>query len=370
MGGTESRPSASSQASLQVQLAEAGKRGDAAAIRALIAAGAQPCVATSEGRTPLHFAADRAGAHADAAALEALLSAESVNVDVTDEQGYTPLLSMLRGAWEMALASTDRLVAALKVIAGAGANVNARTRRGETPLHFGAFLDVAVVEALLALGARTNVPDDSGCNALAYAAHRQRVGAVQLLLAAGESPNTIARPWPGALTPTSLLVRALLSPSFSHGPVPYDFFGALLDAGADRTVLHHRDPVTGGTLLFHTVCAANRPLLRRLTALGVDVNARDRTGRTALFLFYTTLEHLRNFVEAGVDVNAQDNEGQTVLHLLALKRVPNPAPHIEILLNAGIDPSIRRNDGLTAVDLARQSDQRGFCAGFKCVKLR
>lgn len=163
---------------------------------------------------------------------------------------------------------------------------------------------------------------------------------------------------------------ALTTPQFCDGPALYDFFGALLDAGADRTVLHQCDPLTGMTFLFRIAIMRDWTLLQRLIAIGLDVNARNQAGRTAFFLVTTSSEAVRIFVEAGADANAQDYEGQTVLHQLALEDSPYASECIPILRSAGIDPSIRRNDGLTAVDLARQSNQAAFCAAFACVKLR
>jgi hypothetical protein len=145
----------------------------------------------------------------------------------------------------------ERVVA---LLVAAGADPNARDKRGNSALH-AAHID-AVARALLAAGADPNARNKEGNSAL----HEVDGDAVaRTLLAAGADPDA-----QNANGETPLFNRNF------DGPV-----GALLAAGA-------------------------------------DVKARDHLGRTALF-GQRLPEIAGALIRAGADVNARDNGGLTVL---------------------------------------------------------
>ena len=100
------------------------------------------------GFTPLHWAA----ISGNAAAIEALLGA-GAQVDARAEDGVTPL------HW----AAQNGDAAAVEALLDAGAEVDARDGDGQTPLHLAAFSDsAAAVEALMDAGAQALTPDCGG----------------------------------------------------------------------------------------------------------------------------------------------------------------------------------------------------------------
>ena len=101
-------------------LHEAAMSGDAAAIRTLLAGGADVNMRAKDGVTPLHQAATSGHFFT----IEALL-AGGANVNARDENGRTPLHSA--AIWNRA--------AIIPTLLAGGANVNARARNGVTPLH-------------------------------------------------------------------------------------------------------------------------------------------------------------------------------------------------------------------------------------------
>lgn len=145
----------------------------------------------------------------------------------------------------------------------------------------------------------------------------------------------------------------------------------LLDAGADplatdaygNTALH---------LLANKNCA-NTPFFKQFLALGVDINAKNKNGETALFRYFSvnpkreysgklTDEHRQNFgpfVEARADVFATNNEGETLLHATAKRRpgsmldINNTTAEIldsfKFLMELGLDPMTEDNNQRTAV---------------------
>ena len=110
-------------------LMRAAKNGDAAAIRLLLDHGADPNARQRNGTPALMFAAG---------------------------------LGRGTGAFAKDYASEAELLDAVQVLVAAGADVNAVSGAGETPLHFGAQASDDIVRFLAANGARLDVKDKQG----------------------------------------------------------------------------------------------------------------------------------------------------------------------------------------------------------------
>src|SRR5437763_1778514 len=105
-------------------VADAAQKGDLAAVKKLIAQGADVNVAQGDGMTALHWAADRG----DSTMAEVLLKAHA-NVRSTTRIGnYTPLH----------IASRTGSGAIVRALVNAGADVKAPTGTGATALHLAA----------------------------------------------------------------------------------------------------------------------------------------------------------------------------------------------------------------------------------------
>ncbi len=202
-------------------------------------------------------------------------------VEHAGEGGWTPLhLAVATGRED-----------AVRALAGAGADLGARTESGRTPLHVAVEHAPALVPLLGDLGARIDAPaaahlDDvdrlaaeldagapltdpaTGLDLLTVAAAGGAAGAVRLLLDRGADPDG------GALAAAAAACRP-------------DLVRALLGAGAraDR-----RDPDTGRTPLHEAVSAGiaagpdcDAPeVVRLLLAAGADVEATTTDGASAL----------------------------------------------------------------------------------------
>lgn len=82
-------------------------------------------------------------------------------------------------------------------------------------------------------------------------------------------------------------------------------------------------------------------------------DARDHAGRTALHYAVTHTDRpaeriIEDLIANGVDVDAQDNFGRT-----ALMRIMRGGNHMHTLMEAGADPFIKDNLGLTAMDYGK-----------------
>jgi len=88
-----------------------------------------------------------------------------------------------------------------------------------------------------------------------------------------------------------------------------------------------------------------------LMKLGVDVNAADHHGRTALIeaAFGSQPHILEILISSGADPNAADNDGWTALMEAASKGC---LECVRILLDARANVFLRTRQGLTALDMA------------------
>ena len=166
----------------------AARSGDSDDAAALIAAGADVDERESTGEAPLHVAAGTG-----TAGVARLLIASGADLEVRDDDGLTPLhkaaMSGIMRAAATGVLGTDADRQARTAVAGiliaAGADVDAETDKGQTPLHFAVLGNVAVVEALIAGNAGLNARDAKGLTPLHGAAGFFQLAAMRALIAAG-----------------------------------------------------------------------------------------------------------------------------------------------------------------------------------------
>ncbi len=346
------------------RVADAAKRMDAAAVRALLAEKADVNAPQMDGTTALHWAV-----RGDDVAMAASLIRAGAKVDAANRYGVTPLwlactngngamvqLLLNSGAdanaavadGEAALMTCSRTgsVDAVNVLLARGAVVDAKERaRGQTALMWAAAEGHAgVVEALLKAGADPHYRLDSGFTAFLLAVREGQAEVVRAFLAAGEDVNrTIEQPQvtgrklnPGRGAPrvgTSALHLAAVNAHF-------ELAAMLLDAGANPnamgpgySVLHmisnvrkpgggDNDPTPRGSGTMTSV-----KLVRRLAAHGANLNARmtkrvnfgltslNTNGATPFFLAARTgdAELMGLLAELGADPLIPNVDGSTPL---------------------------------------------------------
>ena len=150
-------------------VADAAMRGDAAALRALVAQKADVNATQADGATALHWAVYRA----DLAMTDLLLGA-GANAKAANREGATPL----------SLACENGNAAIVESLLKAGADPNEALPRGETALMMASRTgNVAVMKALLDRGAQVNAKESlRGTTALMWAADQGHAAAITLLL--------------------------------------------------------------------------------------------------------------------------------------------------------------------------------------------
>ena len=292
-------------------LMDAAHRANLAAVRVLLASGADPDAtvehAGRNGWTALHSAAraDPGQDPVDSVATARALLERGAKVDraaqyVNSTAGWTPLL--------VALYEGHPAVAA--VLLEREANPNARTEYGDGATAL--LLSIQhkdgaeeEVQALLLKGANINAANDKGVTPLMKAADERLTGIAKALIERGASVD--ARDQAGH---TALMVAA-----GSEAPEVVD---ALLAAGAHVNAKNDN----GGTALMGAARAGATDIAERLAARGAEVNAATRTGMAALMIAAQkgNSDTVRTLLARGADPARRNQDGQTALMLADAKR--------------------------------------------------
>jgi ankyrin repeat protein len=205
---------------------------------------------------------------------------------------------------------------------------------------------VGVVRALIAAGAEVNARSGAGFTPLLFATREGRAEVVRTLLGAGVSPNerieTASQRVPGPSGPsrdavgTSALELAVAN---AH----YELASMLLDAGADPNA------AAQGWIPLHTITWVRKP------GAGSNDPAPQGSGNM------DSLELVRKLVAGGADVNARmtrrKNVGLSSLNTMGatpflLAARTGDAELMRLLVKLGADPMLPNADGTTPLMVA------------------
>lgn len=125
----------------------------------------------------------------------------------------------------------------------------------------------------------------------------------------------------------------------------------LLDQGVDPNA---RDEV--GKTALHWVASAQPEVVMALLAAGADVTAKDQWDRTPLHFLAATgsVENIRLLLDAGAEVNAKTANNWTPIHGAAKFGTED---QIQVLLEAGADASARTEMGESAYDFGAGNEK-------------
>ena len=274
----------------------AARAGDVAAMRALLAAGADVDARQGDGATALHWAAHRS----DHAIADALIDA-GADVDAANALDATPL-------WLASMNGDARLAARLLA---AGADPNVSLKMGETPLMSAARSgDAATVELLLGAGADVDAAErERGQTALMWAAAQSHADVVRVLVSAGADLHARSRVW-RQLENTAGNTNPIGNFRMAHGGST-----ALLFAARNGDVATARVLLDAGADVDDTTAAGTSALV---------VAAHSGHGELAAFL-----------LERGADPNTAE-AGYTALHAAVLR---SEGALVRALLAHGADPN-------------------------------
>lgn len=165
---------------------------------------------------------------------------------------------------------------------------------------------------------------------------------VKILVANGADPNAKDN---YGLTP----LHHLIGGKKDH----LDAIKELVESGADVNAIGSR----GRTPVFSAEAAIH---LKYLVRKGADLKHRSENGSTVLIslISRTELESVEFLLKSGVDPNAQNDAGETALHLLATQFINRRdlEPYFEILHEHGVDYSIQNKAGVSPLNILVDND--------------
>lgn len=349
-------------------LADAAMRDDTAAVRSLLAGGADVRLAQGDGMTALHWAAERGNREAAAALVKA-----GAPVSAATRIGqHAPLHVAAKGGH----------AAIVRLLIDAKADVRARTTTGVSPLHYAATSGSAdAIAALLDAGAEVDAREPEwGQTPLMFAAAAGRTAAVKVLVARGadvaaagrvvdlgarnkeDSAESRAR---NARVAAIQRERAVALARVAGAPAAAPRSGRPVadDSGNEPEPLGYADlvGVHGGlTALLLATREGRGDAVAALLDAGADLNQASAGDRTSPLLMATINGHFdlaRTLLTRGASVTLASDAGATPLYgVLNMQwapkaRHPQPAHYMqqavgylelaEAFLKAGADVNAR-----------------------------
>jgi len=307
-------------------IADAAKRRDGQALRALLKSGADANAPQPDGATALHWAA-----HWDDSEIADVLLQAGAHVNTTNDYDVTPL----------SLAASNGSLAMVQRLVKAGANANLGTSTGETPLMTAVRAgNLTIVEALLDAGADANATGGArDQTALMWAVARSEHDIVRVLIKHGADVHARSR-----------IRREYVS--FGRG----DPQGGRLRGAADGTL--ETDGTRPGvgwvnkggmTALMLAAQQGDLESAKILITAGARINESTPEPSSSVLMLAAHNDHsdvAMFLLDNGADPNLT-GAGYTALHLAAARK---NAPLVDALLNRGANPNVQLTKGTPRAD--------------------
>ncbi|THX14501.1 ankyrin [Aureobasidium pullulans] len=263
----------------------------------------------------------------------------------------------------------------IKLLARAGANLDAQDAVKDTALHMAAQAgELDMVRFLVMKKAKVSIQNIAGKTALDFACAGNQTKIIEYLLKNGATcePDTSGRTElheaiDGGCDVDILKlfvskgvdvnakdnagIKGALHLAARRGE--HAIMQVLIDAEADMNIKSS----SGQTLLHEAARGGSADVVRRFLAYGVDIEARNKDEQTPLAVACCESEGsddvVRVFLYAGAKVVVGDKWGYTPLHRLAGNMRRSAA--MMLLENGNVDMTARTNSDLSFLDLAAQS---------------
>ena len=244
-----------------------------------------------------------------------------IDLNAVDENGWSLLHYVVGGITGIDAPGSGLIlefhpVTITSVLIAKGADANAKTKAGETPLHFvlSGSCDVELIKFLVSKGADVNAKNNNGETPLHYAAQRANVEVVKFLVSDGANINAES--------------------DFDVTPLHY--------AGKNKNV----------------------EVTEFLVSKGADVNARTRIDFTPLHVAAENMNVavVKFLVYKGANINVKNTNGDTPLHVafeISEDEVIDEVASVEIakfLISQGANVMIKNRDQQTPLDIAYKNN--------------
>lgn len=241
----------------------------------------------------------------------------------------------------------DKLQVIFRLLVEAGVDIHYRTPLGETALHNAAHCPV-LVKLLLEAGLDANATDIDGATPL----HFMRSGRVPLI----PSIELFVEQGHVDINAAKECGRTILHDLILNGDEPSTM--RFLEYGPNCNAADNM-----GNTPLHTLMTEPKPtpeMVKALLAGGVDPNARNHNGMTALLLWNRSSDSrtdiLDMLLEAGADINAVDKDGNNIifrsLSIFLFMNAEDPHKDIKYFIDRGVSPFHRNFRGETALHYA------------------
>jgi ankyrin repeat protein len=303
--------------------------------------------------------------------LEVLRSALAAGIDPNISESDDRRNSRYKTALMFATERGHLEVAEYLIFAGADVNLSDRPGKklGKTPLMYAAESERSeIIQLLLRSGAMVDAQDKRGQTALYYAVLEQKTESVRLLLDAGADPHK--KNWDGTpfeqATYSGQAIASLISNhdgssnSFVSDRAKEEMLRSVAfsgNLGIVRDLLAQGVDINaqergGWTALAYACARGHLSVAQVLLAAGADINIKSKSGCTALSesVYWGHLDIVNILLSAGAAVDGPDKENSSAPLIKTIYL--NRTDILKILLEAGANPNIRDNNGKTALEIA------------------
>ena len=212
--------------------------------------------------------------------------------------------------------------------------------------------DINTVRFLLNAGANPNIQSLTGCTPLLYATIYSTLPCIRLLISAGAQLDLCDSYGYSPLHALGCQRRGRILQEDRGESIFY-----LVAAGGD---VNRRSSVLGSTPLA-LAATFNLPIeLEALLDCGADINSQDNDGDYPIHnaLHYNNERALRVLLNRGANYTRWISTGNSIIHLAAIAGSLNT---VDILIAANlknVDPDAKNRQGYTALELARQREDK------------
>ncbi|XP_063913028.1 uncharacterized protein LOC135129711 [Zophobas morio] len=227
----------------------------------------------------------------------------------------------------------------IKLLTEKGVDVNAQNKFGMTALQLACQQGVYEnAKMLLDFGASINIADKDNKNLLHYASWKDNKDIIKILIDKGIDVNAQDK-----LGKTAL--------HFACEQTIYGNVEMLLSVGASINLadIENRNVLHSAALSWKD----NRDVMKLLLEKGIDINAQDKNGATALQLAWTrsVCENAKTLLDFGASTDVLDHNKQNVLHYASKSWNADP-DLIKAIIDKGIDVNAQDGNGTTPLQVA------------------